>query len=81
MAGIGDDAGKLNEVYQKAALAKQQADARTQETPLVVDGVRLCLDCEDAIPAERLQRMPYAVRCVHCQQTHEAREKAGRSRR
>lgn len=30
--------------------------------------VRICLECEEDIPARRLQVLPWAARCVPCQQ-------------
>jgi len=41
------------------------------ETPLYLDGVRCCLDCEDPILEARLEANPKAVRCVECQCRHE----------
>ena len=35
--------------------------------PLILDGVRCCVDCKDEIPGERLSIKPGAVRCVSCQ--------------
>lgn len=40
---------------------------RPLETPLVLDGVRVCKDCEEPIEPERLRAVPTAVRCVDCQ--------------
>jgi RNA polymerase-binding transcription factor DksA len=30
-----------------------------------------CLDCEERIPAARLRALPFAVRCIACQERHE----------
>ena len=30
-----------------------------------------CADCEEAIPPARLEALPYALRCVACQEAHE----------
>lgn len=35
------------------------------------DGKRWCADCGDAISDARLEAVPYAMRCVHCQQLSE----------
>jgi len=40
---------------------------RPIETPLKIDGVRVCKSCEEIIPHERLQALPLSVRCVYCQ--------------
>lgn len=34
-----------------------------------------CMDCGDAIEAERIKLMPYATRCAECQQWHESKQK------
>ncbi|HEV8552718.1 MAG TPA: TraR/DksA C4-type zinc finger protein [Casimicrobiaceae bacterium] len=34
-------------------------------------GSRLCVDCEDAIPSDRLVAIPSAIRCVSCQNAFE----------
>ena len=54
--------------------AKQRQDAierithRKQETPLVNSGgQRLCRDCEEIIPFQRVLAAPHAVRCFDCQ--------------
>ena len=35
----------------------------------------MCVDCEEPIAAKRLQAVPWAERCVNCQEAHE-REQA-----
>lgn len=40
---------------------------RAREEPLIIDGVVCCRGCEEAIPPERLQAAPEAVRCIECQ--------------
>lgn len=52
-----------------AALA--QATNRPLETPLIIDGFRVCLDCEVVIPENRLAALPAAVRCISCQEEKE----------
>ncbi len=32
----------------------------------------VCADCGEPIPAARLQALPYALRCVKCEERHEA---------
>jgi len=41
-------------------------------------GRRICLDCGDPIPMERLYAWPHAVRCVTCKLSWEQRQ--GRNR-
>ena len=33
----------------------------------------VCIDCKRAIPRERLEAVPSAIRCVSCQEKHEAK--------
>lgn len=33
--------------------------------------LRICIDCRDTIPAERMQLTPHATRCVRCESEHE----------
>lgn len=37
-----------------------------------------CIDCGDAIPFERLETMPAALRCVNCQEKFEQEANRGR---
>jgi len=39
----------------------------------------LCERCEEPIPAKRLDALPYARMCVHCQSAVEAENREGRS--
>ncbi len=36
-------------------------------------GYGTCLDCQRPIPRERLEAIPSAIRCVSCQEKHEAK--------
>lgn len=66
------DRAKILEMRQRAdALAAQQRRAQITDEPLMVNGQRLCLDCEEVIPAERLAVQPESVRCVACKSNHE----------
>lgn len=60
-----DRAQKFEERERSQALAAQQATAT--ETPREVDGVRVCLGCEEEIELPRLAANPDAVRCMDCQ--------------
>lgn len=37
----------------------------------------LCIDCDQAIPTERLEVQPFSERCVPCQETYESRHPVG----
>jgi DnaK suppressor protein len=53
-----------------AALARLDADP---------DSFGLCTECEEPIPAKRLELMPYVELCVDCQQAKDGdRSKSGR---
>lgn len=66
---LGDRALEVEEADRKRAL--HQARSRPVEPGLYVDGRRVCLDCEEPIPAARLERAPAAVRCWRCQTQRE----------
>ena len=67
---IGDRAQAREDELRDDALATAVRN-RTHEAARVVDGVRVCLDCEDPISTERLKANPQAVRCAGCQQWQE----------
>ena len=54
-----------------AALARLEADP---------DAFGLCVECEEEIPAKRLDLMPYADLCVDCQQGRDGRRPTGSRR-
>jgi RNA polymerase-binding transcription factor DksA len=37
-----------------------------------------CIDCDEPIPAERLNAGGYIVRCIDCQYIYELKKKQGR---
>ena len=74
MPDFADEAQKRTDEYLAAALSLQQH--RPQEEQHMKDGVILCLECGEPIPLARLRALPDAVRCVGCQETHEATEAA-----
>jgi DnaK suppressor protein len=51
-----------------AALARLDADPET---------FGLCLECEEPIPAKRLELMPYVEQCVECQQANDGGRPTG----
>ncbi len=78
MADIIDQAQQLDREFNEKALAanrqRREFDAMLhKETPLVIDGTVVCLDCGDDIPAARIAANPAAVRCVDCQARKERR--------
>lgn len=66
---IIDEANAMADFFRENALNALNAIRQNGalEAPLYIDGVRCCLDCEEPIPAKRLEVNPGAVRCVECQ--------------
>jgi DnaK suppressor protein len=54
-----------------AALARLDADP---------DSFGLCTECEEPIPAKRLDLMPYVELCVECQQARDGKRSTGSRR-
>lgn len=77
MPDIIDEAQQYEQRDRERALAVMRI--KPTEAPLVVEGKRLCLDCHDAIPAERLRIASDVVRCAPCQQLREAGYGKGRA--
>lgn len=73
MADEIDNAQKYDELYRNSALIKAKARHTEEEDPLIINGVRCCLDCEKPIPLARLELQPNARRCVTCQSKKEKR--------
>lgn len=63
-----DNACDLEEMQRAQALSNHKN--KTTHQPLVVDGVRCCIDCGDSIN-NRIKMLPNAVRCVICQEQFE----------
>ncbi len=61
----------LQQAQAMHALKEQQARMETPDED--EHGNRYCLDCGEQIPRERLQAVPYAVRCVPCLSRRERR--------
>lgn len=66
---IIDHAQELDRLFQVKALHDFRiAQGKIKEILSVsLDGSRICLDCGDEIPHERIEANPLAVRCVDCQ--------------
>ncbi len=67
-ADLIDNACELEERQRQQAIDAHQAN--NAHRPLLIDGVRVCLDCEEDIH-ERLAALPTAVRCLLCQEQYE----------
>jgi len=67
MSDIIDSAQTLDELYRESALIAAKMRHGSNEDPLIINGVRCCLDCEVPIPGGRLDKVPDARRCVNCQ--------------
>lgn len=69
------DVAKQYEIAERdSAIESHRQRAREHEKPIEIDGVRVCIDCAAAIPEERVQAYPDAVRCVRCKQEKERPE-------
>jgi len=77
MGDIIDSAQALDELYRESALIAAKMRHGSNEDPLIIDGVRCCLDCEEPIPAARLELKPDATRCVPCLERKEKYYKKG----
>jgi DnaK suppressor protein len=85
--GNDEDAQPLAEMSQSIASSRNRnrtgvlsrvvaALSRLEDTP---DSFGLCVECEEPIPAKRLDLMPYVELCVDCQQAQDGpRTKGGR---
>lgn len=70
-----DHASKLEQLAISKALQNHQ---QKKEKPLVIGGVRCCLDCEEEVEPQRIKSVD-AVRCISCQVHHEALQKHQRN--
>lgn len=71
-----DRAEQLESATRDEALARHRA--RRPETPLLIDGERVCGSCFEAIEPRRLLAVPDAVRCTQCQEDVERYQWTGR---
>ncbi len=56
-------------LFFRKAIEEEEA----KESPVVINGERLCVDCGIKIPLERLEARPDAKRCCPCQHKHYSR--------
>jgi len=68
-----DDAQDMEELHRDLSIKKILARTQEEEGPLMIGGIRFCLDCEEPIPEKRLKAHPAAVRCITCQNRKERR--------
>jgi DnaK suppressor protein len=75
---VSDDADLANIAFrdsmQAAQFARQQTRLKAVEEALgrIENGTYgVCEDCGEGIPLGRLNAMPFALRCVECQESHE----------
>lgn len=53
----------------------QHRSVRRLPPQVYVGGSVLCMDCEFAIPSERLRAVPDCVRCIDCQVAYELEQR------
>jgi phage/conjugal plasmid C-4 type zinc finger TraR family protein len=73
-----DDADRAKDLemeHRRRSVEHELASHIEREPPLMINGVRCCVDCQEPIPAERLAARPDSVRCLVCK---EIKEKRGR---
>ncbi len=68
-----DVAAELQQRDREGGLRVALQAAHRETVPLVINGERCCLECEEPIDPERLRANPGAVRCVACQEKMERR--------
>lgn len=68
---ICDNADKVIRQHLEAAL--DAVKLYSGEKPIYIDGVACCIDCEEPIPAARLEALPHCCRCIDCQEDYEGR--------
>jgi DnaK suppressor protein len=76
--GVSDDGDfadvAFRDAMQAAKLTRHQSQLRDIEEALrkIEEGTYgICDECEEDIPLGRLNAMPFALRCVDCQEKHE----------
>ena len=76
--GVSDDGDladvEIRDALQAATLTRHRSAVKAIEEALrrIDDGdYGICEDCDEDIPAGRLNAMPFALRCIECQEKHE----------
>lgn len=72
---MSDDADRAGEQIERWDEQRRANLAHPRNYPAVCteDGVRVCCECGDPIPTERIGALPHVVLCVTCQQDAELR--------
>ena len=76
--GVSDD-GDLADVATRDALQAANLTRHRSTLKAIEEALRkidegdygICEDCDEDIPIGRLNAMPFAVRCIDCQEKHE----------
>ena len=68
-----DRASELEQRQRDQAI--QAARNPPKEQPRQNENGRYCIDCTVQIPTKRLQKVPFAVRCIDCQTLKEIKDK------
>lgn len=71
MDDLIDKANEQAQRHRDAAIAA----ARLKQQALIANDTTECEDCEKPIGEKRKQYMPSAIRCIPCQNEHEAWER------
>lgn len=70
-----DICDNADRTIQQQLQASLESMKNTEDiSPLIIDGVACCIDCEEPIPPARLKALPGCCRCIECQQIHEEDE-------
>lgn len=73
MTDIIDQANQQNEVWLASHLAAQRA--HKSEAVKIIANQHVCIDCDNPINPERVEKMPDAPRCIDCQTIFEHKGK------
>jgi DnaK suppressor protein len=77
MPDLYDRAQEREQQNTEEAQARYRASLTPEPEQLVVGGVVLCIDCDDAVQPARLKAKPNAARCIHCQNQYEQEHRHG----
>lgn len=69
------DRAQAHEEELRADAFTARAAKRFHEEPRIVNGKRLCLDCDEPLSKKRLKAAPEAARCVECQELREEQDR------
>jgi DnaK suppressor protein len=82
--GVSDD-GDFADVASRDAMQASKLSRHRSQLRVIEEALRkidagtygICDDCEGEIPSGRLNVMPFALRCVDCQERHEIMSSEG----